>query len=303
MKKVDLIVNLFKLMLYMTWYVNGLVISRTEITRMDGDAEMSRSIKLIEGSNCGLDVGTLDQSNPREKHHALQKRQGCEKVDYTWVGFHGSCSIHQSSLETKLRIPEAIDYVKSLGNDRFYTTEDLYSAGKYGEIACAIEYESIESFPIMCSIFLHSSKLAELRKSYIPQYFRLSSSEEAISLLGSESNIRMWESIIFANIDPKRMDYPRSSETLRFAKSYPGTQRPLDPPTLQAAWPKSVLNHMRAYCKPVVDFVAEDGFISYRELVLNATDPLKEVNPMWGSVRGSEFLLADLEYRAAVIQG
>ncbi|KAI9139426.1 hypothetical protein BKA69DRAFT_1085399 [Paraphysoderma sedebokerense] len=292
---------------------------------MNFRGEETWEIKLADSndSKCTfVDANSTDlipnEAADGENNHNLRKRglwsclfngrtdtKSVGQADYTLVGYHGTCSKYQSSLEKRLKIPWSVgSNGRLLGGNRFYTTDDLSSAQLYAAHTCSGAVHFGNLYPITCSIFIDTSKLPELRKSYIPQYARYSMSGEDALLWTSEREMQKWESWLFSPSNPEfqNSEIEKSGEIVRFARMAKGVQRRLFFPTFQAAWPKNVLKHMIATCKPSKEVTSSEVKISYRELLSNSSNPDAEVPPVWGRVRGTKYFNPGLHEAPAVIR-
>ncbi|KAI9136554.1 hypothetical protein BKA69DRAFT_1129022 [Paraphysoderma sedebokerense] len=203
---------------------------------------------------------------------------------YSYVGSHGTCSNYKNSIESKIIIPSGFTNFKNeqLGQ-RFYVTDSIAVARVFSKHACERRKKDRslplirELNPIVCRIYIKSSTLALLSKTYIPR--RVNINHQEVKLWNRDSNIEYYERMLHANPaaiaqaesqvlstahGAKTDDSSALPPTVRFSKIQTGEQ---DPSTflpdwmpllgaLQSAWPREVLSDMVAKCDILPDIMA-----------------------------------------------
>ncbi|KAI9141327.1 hypothetical protein BKA69DRAFT_1038601 [Paraphysoderma sedebokerense] len=192
--------------------------------------------------------------------------------------------MYQSSLERKLKIPfVAQRNGKELGLGRFYVGSHHDIARVYAKYTCDKHSFVRKPTPIICSIYIDSTKLPYFRKTYIPRYVH---KIQILELWGDDEYMNQWERIISS--EAGRDNFP-NTETIRFAKFLPHIRRKFNPSYigLQSAWPKEALKYMVAKCRPSFDYTEDDKPVDYSELLIKSQN--NAAVPPWGQILGSKF--------------
>ncbi|KAI9141766.1 hypothetical protein BKA69DRAFT_1124669 [Paraphysoderma sedebokerense] len=205
--------------------------------------------------------------------HSLQRRTIEQNgQDYVFVGYHGTCSNHQASIESKITLQQNLNQnfdIPQVG-EGFYLTDNAIIAVVFGSHACrAHRRKSIFNrfarlSPIVCSIYIKHETLQSTPKVFIPPL--VSPSEgKFISLYHNQRALETYM---------KLFKIPSGQPVIKFAEFTP-TKHPvakvLVNAAMQTAWPREVVDDMIAECKVANVKNAETVMrtrIKYKDMVM-----------------------------------
>ncbi|KAI9141328.1 hypothetical protein BKA69DRAFT_1139171 [Paraphysoderma sedebokerense] len=202
-------------------------------------------------------------------------------------------SKYQQSMERKLVMwhhPKL--YRRQLGGNRFYTSNLAQTAAIYAERTIGSNFLRRHK-PLLCRIYIKSSTLPNLPKTYIPESVEITGGWKG-QLWMDEKHIHRWESLLFSESSPERIldassiiDHSKR-ETVRFSKMKPRHQAQLDAIGIQAAWPEEAVKKMIAKCE-TFDIKSKNlpDSIGYKDILERSQSV--NFDSSWGRVRGSTF--------------
>ncbi|KAI9142376.1 hypothetical protein BKA69DRAFT_1037711 [Paraphysoderma sedebokerense] len=176
-------------------------------------------------------------------------RESCVNTgQYIFIGYHGTCSNHRSSIENRIVIPPTNQATfgpsAQLGR-RFYTADFHKVAAAYSKHTCHASSisGSPKSSPILCSIYMKAEALKKIPKIYIPPAI-YDSKDEEYDLWYEDNNIDYIESLAKFRVPPVRFGV-MGSDMLYME--------------IQAAWPQHAVENMIAKCSYMENINEFDG--------------------------------------------
>lgn len=266
----------------------------------------------------------------RSWKNSIQKRSEDHTFDdedlqsrgYHLVGYHGTCSKYKDSIEEKISITSNINHDQSQLGRRFYTADDPKVAEHFSTLACRevwikndIRFTQETTSPMLCKIFAKSSALNEFPKVYVPSSKRgndntvtgIWDKEDMISSYEEELRKREEKGMTGSSGGDENQQTTLDSnpEFIRFSKifstnfDFKDTDWEVLMGSLQAAWPKGILDNLIAKCAVIKDSdtdtdvnEAEAGIdvsglptVGYEKLFSKKGEDADE---LWGEILGGE---------------
>ncbi|KAI9138228.1 hypothetical protein BKA69DRAFT_1127524 [Paraphysoderma sedebokerense] len=181
-------------------------------------------------------ISSLEESICFTQHlttsNKLVKREFTDSCAHRFVGYHGSCENHKTSLESRIQIKRP-NFTPQLG-PRFYVADEAKLAIYFAKRVCDFPKK-----PILCAIYMKSPEYSQSDQIYIPE-----NSDDGSPLWADEAAMKNYEKHLLGN---------SVSSTIRLSEIFYNGTPPRDffsaiTSGIQAAFDSKAVADMKAKC-------------------------------------------------------